>query len=125
MAVKWTIRLVGNIILIIVLSTVITFGIGYAFEADFGTSTMVFEMGAILILPYIIGLNTLALISTIFVKETWMQIILTYFPVLFCFALIMMEINAAWTPLALFTTLFITNTIWIYIIRKTAANNGS
>mgnify|MGYP003645046976 CR=1 FL=1 len=124
MVVKWILRLVVNIILIIVLSTIITYGIGYAFDANFGTSTMVLEMGAILILPYIIGLNTLALISTIFVKETWMKIILTYFPVLFCFALIIMEINAAWTPLTLFTTLFITNTIWIFLIRKTAANNA-
>lgn len=123
MVVKWILRLVVNIIFIIVVSTILTYLIGYAFDADFGTSTMVFEMGAILILPYILGLNTLALISTIFVKETCMKIILTYFPVLFCLALIIMEINAAWTPLALFTTLFITNTIWIYIIRKTAAHN--
>lgn len=123
MLVKWILRLAANILLIIILSTLLTYGIGFAIDADFGTSTMVLEMGAILLLPYIIGLNTLALISSIFVKEIWMKIILTYFPVIFCFALIVMEINAAWTPLTLFTTLFVTNTIWIYIIRKTATTN--
>ena len=122
MIVKWILRILLNIVLILILSTILTFGIGYVFGADFGTSIMVLEMGAILILPYIIALNTLALISTIFVKESWMKKILTYFPVAFCFALIVMGINAAWTPLALFTAIFIANTIWIYQIRKVAAN---
>tara|TARA_R110002049_G_scaffold308226_1_gene511404 strand:- start:182 stop:556 length:375 start_codon:yes stop_codon:yes gene_type:complete len=123
MTVKWILRIMLNIVLILILSTLLTFGIGYAFDADYGTSSMVVEMGAILILPYIIGLNTLTLISTIFVKEYWMKKILTYFPVVFTFALIVMDINAAWTPLALFTALFIANTIWVYQVRKTAANN--
>jgi|SRR5690554_44522 len=121
MIVKWILRLVVNIVLIILFSTILTYGTGYAFDAEFSTSTMVLGMGAVLILPYIIGLNILALISTIFVKEGWMKIILAYFPVLFCFALTIMDINAAWTPLTLFTTLFITNTIWIFQMRKTVA----
>lgn len=119
---SWIVKLIINIFLILVVSTVLTYGIGYAFDSDFNTSTMVLEMGAILILPYILALNTVALISTIFVKERWMKIIITYFPVIFCFALIIMDINAAWTPLVLFVTLFISNTIWIYSTKSNVKN---
>lgn len=69
MIVKWILRLVVNIVLMILFSTILTYGIGYAFDAEFSTSTMVLGMGAVLILPYIIGLNILALISTIFCKR--------------------------------------------------------
>lgn len=121
---KWALSIIVNIFLIIILSTILTLGIGYVFEADFSNSIMVLEMGARLILPYILALNSLALISTIFVKENWIKKILTYFPVVFCFALIVMDINAAWTPLALFTSIFIANSIWIYQIIKTEAKTA-
>jgi hypothetical protein len=122
-AIKWTLRIIVNIILILILSSFFTYLIGHLANADKGTNGMVLAMGFMIIIPAII-LNLFFLIPTIFIKEKWAKIFFTFLPVILTLILILIGMNIAWTPLALFASLLIANTIWFLgLNKKTTANN--
>jgi uncharacterized protein YacL len=119
---KWILRIIANIILILVLSSIFTYLIGYLANADKGTNEMVLAMGFMIVIPAII-LNLFFLIPTIFVKEKWAKIFFSFLPVILTLVLILIGMNMAWTPLALFASLLVANTIWYFgLNKKTTAN---
>ncbi len=116
-------RIITNIILVLVLSTIFTYLIGYLANADKGTNGMVLAMGFMIVIPAVI-LNLFFLIPTIFVKEKWAKIFFTFLPVILTLTVILIGMNMAWTPLALFGSLLVANTIWFFgLNKKTTANN--
>lgn len=120
---KWILRIIANIILILILSSFFTYLIGYLANSDKGTNGMVLEMGFMIVIPAII-LNLFFLIPTILVKEKWVKIFFIFLPVILTLVLILIGINMAWTPLALFASLLVANTVWLFgLNKKTTTNN--
>jgi hypothetical protein len=121
-------KLIGNLLLhlaiVFALVFIFTFGIGFLLKAELFTSNMVFQMG-FLILKFAIPVNLIFLILTIMTDYKWLRLLFAYFPVLLSFLLIFKGLNAAWTPTALFFTLLLANTFWIFRLHKTATNNSN
>ena len=120
-------KLIGNLLLhtaiVLVLIFIFTFGIGILLKAELYTSNIVFQMG-FLFLKFAIPVNLIFIILTVMTDYKWLRLSFAYFPVLLSFILIFKGLNAAWTPTALFLTLLLANTFWVYQLHKTATNNA-
>jgi len=114
---KQILKLIKNAMLILILSSLFTYGIGFLIKADTITSQMVWEIGLLVVFPVII-INLLIIIPTFFVKKKWIRIFLTYLPVFIILISFRLGINIAWTLGALFFSVLIANSIWLYELNQ-------
>lgn len=100
------------LILTLVLIIVLHFLLGYLFLGDFHAGGMVLIIGSILLIPVSI-FNTIILYFSDRIERKGLRWSIVYFPIiLFIAFIIILPLNAAFTPLVIILSLLISNTIW-------------
>ena len=107
------------LLLSLLLVIIFHFLLGYVFYGEFHTAVMVLIIGSIIAFPVCI-INTILLYFSDRIERKGLRWFTVYLSIiLFIAFLIIMPLNAAFTPLAIILSLLVSNTIWNLTYKST------